>query len=108
MPATRCCGPISPTHHPVRDAEPFGQNRQGKPYLKRVLGEVAAARADTFLSERYLLVERRGKLKALVAVARSVSVIIWHLLADPTARFPASRPSTTSASGRARPTNSSR
>jgi hypothetical protein len=31
--------------------------------------------------------KRRGKLKALVAVARSILVIIWHLLADPTARF---------------------
>jgi hypothetical protein len=32
-------------------------------------------------------VKRRGKLKALVAVARSILVIIWHLLADPAARF---------------------
>ena len=28
-----------------------------------------------------------GKLKALVAVARSILVIVWHLLADPAARF---------------------
>ena len=34
-----------------------------------------------------LHVKRRGKLKALVAVARSILVIVWHLLADPTARF---------------------
>jgi len=33
------------------------------------------------------LVKRRGKLKALVAVARSILVIVWHLLADPTTRF---------------------
>ncbi len=33
------------------------------------------------------MVKRRGKLKALVAVARSILVIIWHLLADPTARY---------------------
>jgi hypothetical protein len=40
------------------------------------------------LGERYRrLVKRRGKLKALVAVARSILVIVWHLLADPTARF---------------------
>ena len=38
--------------------------------------------------ERYRrLVKRRGKLKALVAVARSILVIVWHLLADPTTRF---------------------
>ena len=48
----------------------------------------SAARTDTFLGERYRrLVKRRGKLKALVAVARSVLVVVWHLLADPTARF---------------------
>ena len=55
-----------------------------------MLGEVAAAAAktDTFLGERYRrLVRRIGKLKALVAVARSILVIVWHLLADPTARF---------------------
>lgn len=40
------------------------------------------------LGERYRrIVKRRGKLKALVAVARSILVIIWHLLNDPTARF---------------------
>ena len=55
-----------------------------------MLGEVAAAAAktDTFLGERYRrLVRRIGKLKALVAIARSILVIVWHLLADPTARF---------------------
>jgi hypothetical protein len=55
-----------------------------------VLGLAAsvAARRPTFLGERYRrLVKRRGKLKALVAVARSILVIIWHLLADPTARY---------------------
>jgi transposase len=63
---------------------------KGNPYLKRVLADAAAsvARTDTFLGERYRrLVKRRGKLKALVAVARSILVIVWHLLADPTARF---------------------
>jgi hypothetical protein len=33
------------------------------------------------------LVKRRGKLKALVSVARSILVIVWHLLADPSTRF---------------------
>ncbi len=45
-------------------------------------------RGDTFLGERYRrLVKRRGKRKALVAIARSILVIVWHLLADPTARY---------------------
>jgi transposase len=67
-----------------------GKTGKGNPYLKGILGEAAAAAAktDTFLGERYRrLVKRRGKLKALVAVARSIMVIVWHLLADPTARF---------------------
>jgi transposase len=55
-----------------------------------VLGEAAAAaaRTDTFLGERYRrVVKRRGRLKALVALARSILVVVWHLLSDPTARF---------------------
>ena len=67
-----------------------GTTGKGNPYLKGVLGEAAAAAAktNTFLGERYRrLVKRRGKLKALVAIARSILVIVWHLLADPTARF---------------------
>jgi transposase len=67
-----------------------GKTGKGNPYLKGILGEAAAAAAktDTFLGERYRrLVKRRGKLKALVAVARSILVIVWHLLADPTARY---------------------
>jgi transposase len=47
-----------------------------------------AARTDTLLGERYRRLARRiGKLKALVAVARSILVIIWHLLSDPAAQF---------------------
>ena len=67
-----------------------GKTGKGNPYLKGILGEAAAAaaRTDTFLGERYRrLVKRIGKLKALVAVARSILVIIWHLLSDPAARF---------------------
>ena len=67
-----------------------GKTGKGNPYLKGILGEAAAAAAktDTFLGERYRrLVKRAGKLKALVAVARSILVIIWHLLNDPAARF---------------------
>jgi transposase len=67
-----------------------GATGKGNPYLRGVLGEAAAAAAktDTFLGERYRrLVKRRGKLKALVAIARSILVIVWHLLADPAARY---------------------
>jgi transposase len=67
-----------------------GKTGKGNPYLKGVLGEIAAAAAktDTFLGERYRrIVKRRGKLKALVAIARTILVIIWHLLANPSARY---------------------
>ena len=63
---------------------------KGNPYLKGVLGEAAAAaaRTDTFLGARYRrIVKRTGKLKALVAMERSILVIVWHLLSDPNARF---------------------
>jgi transposase len=62
----------------------------GNPYLARVLGEaaVAAGRTDTFLGERYRrLAKRRGTKKAIVAVGRSILIIVWHLLADPNLRF---------------------
>lgn len=43
-----------------------------------------AGKTDTFLGERYRrLARRRGKKKAIVAVGRSILVIIWHLLSDP-------------------------
>jgi transposase len=67
-----------------------GKAPKGSPWLNGVLGEIAAAaaRTNTFLGERYRrLVKRRGKRKALAAIARSILVIIFHLLADPAARF---------------------
>jgi transposase len=54
------------------------------------LGEVAtpAAKTDTFLGERYRrLARRQGKQEALVAIERSILVVVWHLLADPNARY---------------------
>jgi len=67
-----------------------GKAGKGNPWLNGILGEIAASasRTDTFLGERYRrLARRRGKRKALAAVARSILVIIFHLLADPEARF---------------------
>jgi transposase len=63
---------------------------KGNPWLNGPLGEIAASasRTDTFLGERYRrLAKRRGKRKAQAAIARSILVIIFHLLADPAARF---------------------
>ena len=62
----------------------------GNPYLARALGEaaVAASRTNTFLGERYRrIARRRGAKRAVVAVGRSILVIIWQLLNDTDARF---------------------
>jgi transposase len=62
----------------------------GNSYLARVLGNaaVAAGKTDTFLGERYRrIARRRGRKRAVVAIGRSLLVIIWHLLRDDEARF---------------------
>ena len=67
-----------------------GDTGHGNRYLARVLGEaaVSAARTDTFLGERYRrIARRRGKKRAVVAVGRSILVIIWHLLNEENAQF---------------------
>ena len=67
-----------------------GTTGHGNRYLAGVLGDVAvaASRTDTFLGERYRrLARRRGAQRAVVAVGRSVLVVVWHLLSDPDAHF---------------------
>jgi transposase len=63
---------------------------KGNPWLAATLGEIAvtAGRTSTFLGERYRrIAKRRGKQRALVAVGNSILTIVWHLLADPHARY---------------------
>ena len=67
-----------------------GSTGHGDAYLARILGEAAvgAAKTDSFLGERYRrIARRRGAKKAIVAVGRSILVIVWHLLSDPDARY---------------------
>ena len=67
-----------------------GATGHGNRYLAAALGEAAAsaAKTHTFLGERYRrIARRRGKKKAIVAVGRSILVIVWHLLADPDTHF---------------------
>ena len=68
----------------------MGKTGEGNRYLKRVLSDTAgaAAKTDTFLGACYRrLIKRTGKMKALVAIERSILVVVWHLLNDPNARF---------------------
>ncbi len=67
-----------------------GKVGESNPYLKSALSEAVASAASTnsFLGERYRrLAKRRGKQRAMVAVARSTLVVIWHLLSDHYAHF---------------------
>ena len=67
-----------------------GSSGHGNRYLARVLGEAAvvAGKTDSFLGERYRrIAKRRGKKRAIVAVGRSILVIIWHLISDEQAQF---------------------
>jgi transposase len=67
-----------------------GSTGHGNRYLARVLGEVAviAGRTDTFLGARYRrIAKRRGKKRAIVALGRSILVIVWHVLSDENAVF---------------------
>lgn len=55
-----------------------------------MIGEaaMAAARTDTFLGPATADSSNTGgHKKAIVAVARSMLAIVWHLINDPTARF---------------------
>lgn len=67
-----------------------GKAGKGNRYLNGILGEIAASasRTGTFLGERYRrIARRRGKRKAQAAIARSILVIIFHLLNDRQARY---------------------
>jgi transposase len=64
--------------------------KPGNTYLRGYLGQAAAGAAgtNTFIGERHArIARRRGKAKAQVATARTILVIIWHLLADRDARY---------------------
>jgi transposase len=66
-----------------------GSTGHGNAYLAAILGNAAAgaAKTDTFLGERHRRITRRGSKRAIVATGRSILVIVWHLLSDPTAHF---------------------
>jgi transposase len=64
---------------------------KGNVWLRRALGEAAWAAAhakDSYFAAQYRrLSARRGKKRALVAVAHSLLEVIYHLLKDPTRKY---------------------
>jgi transposase len=67
-----------------------GKPKKGNSYARAAAGQAAigAARTATFLGARYSrIARRRGKPIAQTAVARSIMIIVWHLLNDPAARY---------------------
>ena len=67
-----------------------GRTGKGNPDLRAVLGRaaMAAAKTDSYLGERYRrIARRRGKQKAIVAVARTICEIACMIIASPSVRF---------------------
>lgn len=63
-----------------------GKTRKGNPWLRAMLVEAAHAAARTrrsyLAAQFYRLAPRRGKKRAIIAVAHSILVIVYHLLKD--------------------------
>ena len=77
------------THQSAGKTKRKGRGK-GNPWLGGTLGRIVSclSRTDTFLGTRYRrLAKRRGKQKAIVALGNSVLTVVYHLLADPEARF---------------------
>ena len=82
-----CLAPVARQSGP-RSRKP--KKGQGDAYLRGYCTQAAngAARTDTFLGERLRRLSRRlDGNRARCAVARSILVIVWHLLASPDDRF---------------------
>jgi hypothetical protein len=76
--------PDCPGNHESAGKRLSGSTTHGNPYLRAVLCQVAwvvAHTKDTHLSAFYhRIARRRGKKKAIVAVAHKLLVIIYHVL----------------------------
>jgi transposase len=75
---------LAPGNHESGGKRHSGRRRQGNPTLASTLVQAAwgAVRTQgTFLKARYhRLAARRGQKRAIVAIARSILVSIWHML----------------------------
>jgi transposase len=75
---------VCPGNHESAGKHYSGRTRKGSKWLRTALVQAANAAArskDTYLAAHYQRIKgRRGHHKAIVAVAHSILVIIWHLL----------------------------
>ena len=79
---------VAPGNHESAGKRLSGKARKGSPWLRTALVEAAQAAArtkDTYLAAQYRrLAPRRGQKRAVVAVAHTILVIVYHLLRDQT------------------------
>jgi transposase len=82
---------LCPGHHESAGKRRSGKARKGNPALRSAMCEAAWAAAhgnDTYLAAQFRRFKRRfgtkGETKAIFAVAHTMIVIVWHLLARET------------------------
>ena len=79
---------VAPGNHESAGKRLSGKARKGSPWLRTALVEAAQAAArtkGTYLAAQYRrLAPRRGQKRAVVAVAHTILVIVYHLLRDRT------------------------
>jgi transposase len=79
---------VAPGNHESAGKRLSGKARKGSPWLRTALVEAAQAAArtkGTYLAAQYRrLAPRRGQKRAVVAVAHTILVIVYHLLRDQT------------------------
>jgi len=80
---------LCPGHHESAGKHRSGKARKGNPALRSAMCEAAWAAAhgkDTYLAVQFRRFKRRfgtkGETKAIFAVAHSMIVIVWHVLAS--------------------------
>ena len=77
---------ICPSNNQSAGKRKSGRTQKGNSYLKAALVQAAWAathQKDCFLAAKYKrLVKRMGKKKALVAIAHSILVIVYHVLEE--------------------------
>ena len=82
---------VAPASHESAGKHRPAGTRKGQRWLRRSLIEAAKSLSrsnSSFLAARYQRIRRRrGPNKAAVAVAHSTLIVLWHLMADPDARY---------------------